>query len=122
MKKLLIALVFVFGMTSAFADNGNENTPSQNSTSEVSATTAVTGKVVDFTSGEALVGAEIKIQGAETVVYTDLDGNFVFPNLKPGTYTIIVSYISYKNSLVENLIVKTTTDNTMEVQLMPESN
>jgi uncharacterized membrane protein len=122
MKNLLIALVLMFGITTAFADNGNKEVPSENSTNASSATTAVTGKVIDFQSGESLVGAEVKIEGTDVVAYTDLDGNFVFPNLKAGTYSIVISYISYKNSLVENMVVKTTSENTVEVQLIPERN
>lgn len=122
MKNLFLALVFVFGIATVYADNGNTNTEEESTSTATAATTTVNGTVSDFQSGESLVGAVVKIEGSDLVTYTDLDGNFAFPNLKPGTYSIIITYISYKNSLVENMIVKTTTDNNVAVQLIPENN
>ncbi len=66
---------------------------------------SISGKVIDNKTGESLVGVAISIEGTETKVYTNLDGSFVINNLNPGNYNLILSLISYKNSLIENLKV-----------------
>src|SRR5262249_53970308 len=54
----------------------------------------VKGKVVDAHSGEALVGATVKVRGTNTVVATDATGNFtiVVPNDVP---SLEISYIGF---------------------------
>jgi predicted nicotinamide N-methyase len=67
------------------------------------AKSSVSGKVVDIKTGEALVGVAVAVEGTDQKVYTDLDGNFTINNIDAGHYNLILSLISYKNSLVENL-------------------
>lgn len=67
------------------------------------ATSSISGKVFDFRTGETLAGVTVLVEGTETKVYTDLDGNFTINSLEPGKYNLIVSYISYKASLIENI-------------------
>lgn len=56
---------------------------------------SLNGKVFD-TSGETIVGANIKIKGADSGTITDLDGNFTL--LVPSKETIlIVSFIGYQS-------------------------
>jgi hypothetical protein len=59
---------------------------------------ALSGTVTDSGSGESLVGVEVKIEGTEEKTYTDLDGNFIFGNIKPGEYKLTANYISYQKS------------------------
>ncbi len=59
------------------------------------------GKVIDKITGEVLVGAVINVGNDEYKTYTDLDGNFEIKNVKEGKYNIVVSYISYSSSLIE---------------------
>lgn len=122
MKNLLFIVALMFSVSVAFADNGSKNEPTENNSSSTVATTSVNGLVVDLNSGESLAGAIVKIKGTDKVAYTDFDGNFTFENLKAGTYTLEITYISYKNSLVENMVVSTSKDNSIEIQLVPESN
>ncbi|MEN6452986.1 MAG: carboxypeptidase-like regulatory domain-containing protein, partial [Prolixibacteraceae bacterium] len=42
-------------------------------------------------------------KGTGKVAYTDFDGKYSFENVKPGTYALTASYISYEESTVENL-------------------
>jgi hypothetical protein len=56
----------------------------------------ISGLVVEEATGEPLIGAVVKIQGIEKKFYTDFDGQFNINALKPGTYDIEVSYISYQ--------------------------
>lgn len=118
MKNIILVLVFVLGFANIYADGINEGSPAETP----APVTTVTGKVVDIISGESLAGAEVRIEGSNLVTYTDLDGNFNFSNIKSGTYSIVVTFISYKNSLVENLSISTSNSRSLEVQLVPESN
>ena len=118
MKNFILVLVFILGFANIYADCINEGSPAETP----APVTTVTGKVVDIVSGESLAGAEVRIEGSNLVTYTDLDGNFNFSNIKSGTYSIVVTFISYKNSLVENLSISTSNSRRLEVQLVPESN
>jgi len=56
----------------------------------------ISGKITDKKTGESIVGASVYIQGTTTGSSTDIDGKYTIKNLKPGSYNIIVSFISYK--------------------------
>jgi hypothetical protein len=96
MKKTILSLLLiaVFGFSYAGNDKTTE-TPAP-------ATITVSGNVVDMVTGEALTGVEIMVEGTETKVYTDFDGNFSISDIKPGEYNLVASFISYKKSLVED--------------------
>ncbi len=102
MKKHFLTIVLV-ALVGIFAYAGNDNDKKEAASDNAPAQTiSVTGSVSDFVSGENLTGVEIKLEGTNLKTYSDFDGNFTFKNLKPGTYNIIASYISYDKSLVEN--------------------
>ncbi len=105
MKKQIITLLLVALVGFTFADN--DGTAKKTTSAKTPAQTiSITGNVNDFNSGESLAGVEVKIEGTDLKTYTDFDGNFSFENIKPGTYNIIASYISYNKSLIENFNVK----------------
>jgi len=76
----------------------------------------VTGNVVDGQM-ESMVGVRIEIVELEKTVYTDFDGNFTLQDLRPGSYTIKVSQVSYqaKEATVYNIDVESST--TLDIQL-----
>ena len=96
MKKLLIGFLSIM---LAVAVSANEKEGKTAVNSDNSATVALSGTVFDSTSGELLVGVEVKIEGTDAKTYTDFDGNFTFNNMKPGEYKLIANYISYKKSV-----------------------
>ena len=57
--------------------------------------TEISGTVTD-TLGHPLVGATVSIKGKNLITQTDSKGNFSFPNMPPGNYTLVVSYIGYE--------------------------
>lgn len=65
----------------------------------------IAGKVVDKKTGEELIGVSVIIEGTTTAVATDIDGKFVL-NVKPGTYNIVFSYVSYQKKTVNGVVVK----------------
>ncbi len=120
MKNILSSILVIFclslsaNMVLAASQNDNDGKDLSKGVSTQTATpvepapavqSAISGKVTDILTGETLSGAEITIEGTNTKVYTDLDGNFSTPQLKPGKYTLICSLISYNKSLIEKLEV-----------------
>lgn len=68
-------------------------------------TGSITGTVTDKTTKEPLIGATIQIEGTSIGVVTDVDGNFLIPELKPGSYKVSIKYISYTNIHLDNITV-----------------
>lgn len=56
----------------------------------------IKGHVYDQKTGEALVGASVKLENTDKTTMTGLDGSFEFKKVTAGNFTIKVSYISYK--------------------------
>jgi predicted nicotinamide N-methyase len=117
MKKIFLT-IFVFAIaTLTFANHTGDNSETPKNPEAPVQTVKLTGKVLDVTSGEALAGVEVSIEGSDFKTYTDFDGNYTIENVKQGTYNIIASFISYKKSLVENY---TTSDKENEVDIKLE--
>ena len=55
---------------------------------------AIHGRVID-NEKQTLPGASIFIEDLKTGVISDINGFYMLPNLKPGTYTIKVTYVGY---------------------------
>lgn len=109
MKKLLFSLLLTSVVALGFASNdvntANKGKSNEATVSNPAPSVSLSGKVLDLTSGEALAGVEVSIEGSSLKVRTDLDGNFKINNLKPGEYNLIASYISYNKSFIEKLEV-----------------
>ena len=78
MKKgiILILMILLLSATSLFAQNLN-----------------ISGVVVDFKSGEPLIGATVIQKGTNNGTVTDLDGKFTL--VIPKETTLSISYIGY---------------------------
>lgn len=79
-------------------------------------TTTITGKVVDE-KNTALIGATVKIKGAQGATTTDVNGNFSL-GLPSGTNTITVSYIGY---LTKDVAVRPSSRGIL-ISLIPDPN
>lgn len=66
----------------------------------------IVGSVIDSETGEAIVGANVLLEGTTTGAATDLDGKFTISGVKPGTYTLVVSVISYARKRITDLLVE----------------
>lgn len=86
-------------------------------TNPPSSKASITGKVLDIKTGESLAGVAVSIEGTNLRVYTDLDGTFTINSVEPGNYNLILSLISYKNSLVENLKLDASINKVVDVKL-----
>lgn len=65
----------------------------------------IKGKVVDLQSGEALIGANVVVEGSSFGANTDANGDFTIPNLEAGVYTLRASYVGYKTVTMSNVRV-----------------
>lgn len=102
MKNLVLSLMMVFAVTFAMANNSKDNKTVE---ANANATIVLSGSVIDQTTNEALVGVKVELEGTNQVTYTDFDGNYAFENVKPGTYNVAASYVSYDKKNMENVTV-----------------
>lgn len=67
----------------------------------------IKGKIVDAVSQIPLPGASVTIQDNKPALgtMTDAEGNFKLWNIKPGRYTILVSFIGYENFIFREVMV-----------------
>lgn len=96
----LLVLIFTVCSGMALAQNGT-----------------ITGVVKDATTAEFIIGANVYIQGTTVGSATDFDGKFSIPNVKPGTYNLVVSFITYKTHVIPDVVVESGKITTVTVDL-----
>jgi len=80
----------------------------------------ITGHVLDKETGEHIPFCPVKILGTTFATLTDASGHYHLRDLKPGKYTMEVSYIGYKTVTKDIELVK---DKTIEVnfEIVPDA-
>lgn len=106
MKTFIVLIASALISVSAFATTDKSCKKSNKETEVVAvssensaASVQLIGSIIDNENNETLAGATLYVNGSK--YYSDLDGNFVLPNLTPGKHQIRVELISYKTSEVE---------------------
>ncbi len=84
---------------------------------EAGETGKLTGKIIDAATGEALPGVNILIEGTSRGAATNIDGEYLILNILPGTYSLKVSFIGYRNVIVENVQIKVDLTTSVDVEL-----
>jgi hypothetical protein len=64
----------------------------------------IKGTIFDKKYKEPLTGAAILVEGTTNGTTADIDGNFEI-RVSPGTYTLVVSYVSYKSQRLSAVVV-----------------
>jgi len=86
----------------------------------VSQTTGkITGTIKDAETNEVLIGANIIVDGTYSGAATDIDGTYYILNVKPGTYSVTVNMIGYKQVKMENVRVSVNRTSTINAMLEP---
>ncbi len=85
----------------------------------IAQTGIIRGKITDAHTGETLIGASVLVEGTNTGTTSDLDGNYTLDNLKPGTYTLVFSYVSFATQKVGEVYVKAGGVTLLNVSLQP---
>lgn len=114
MKTIFSTILMAVLMMPVFAEGVNKETKSSKEATEA---IVLMGTVVDQSTGEVLPGAQVKINGIEEAVYTDLDGNFEVRDIKPGTYNLEISLISYEENKIQNLVINPAKKSALKVEL-----
>lgn len=84
-------------------------------------TGTISGKILDKSNNEPLIGANVLVVGTKMGAISDLDGNFMLKNILPGTYQLRFSFISYQAVLVEKVVVNRGGDAKLNIALTPSS-
>ena len=66
---------------------------------------SIEGTIFDKKNRETLVGAQVVLDGTSIGAVTNFDGHFLIDNIKPGTYNVKISYISYNPIIFEGVVV-----------------
>lgn len=82
---------------------------------------SITGIVTDAATKETVIGANAVIQGTTVGASTDIDGKFTIPNLKPGKYTIAVSFVTYKTHIIPDVEVEAGKIVSIDIQLKEDA-
>ena len=61
---------------------------------------SISGKLVDGSSGDPLIGASVSVKGTSSGALTDVDGMFKIEGLQEGTYRLIASYLGYEEKSI----------------------
>ena len=70
-------------------------------------TGSIAGTIIDGENSQTLIGATVRVEGFSGVgTITDIDGRYRITDLVPGNYTIIVTYVSYKEKSISDIQVK----------------
>lgn len=75
--------------------------------SDVYAQGKIAGRVTDQTTGEALIGVNVVIDGTTQGTITDIDGNYVILNVRPGEYSLVFSYVGFQSQRIDGVRVST---------------
>jgi len=70
------------------------------------ATGIIRGKILDASTGEALIGANVFLTGTTMGTISDLDGHFTLPDVSPGKVSVTASYVSYETQVFEDVEVE----------------
>lgn len=115
--KQIVFILFLLLSTSIIAvcgdGDGSDSKTGKNSISTIS----VSGFVEDCTNSEKLVCAKIEIEELDKTLYTDISGNFFIEDIKPGIYTLKVSYISYEELELKEFTIND--QDALNIQLKP---
>ena len=79
----------------------------------------ITGTIKDAETNEVLIGANIIVDGTYSGAATDIDGTYYILNVKPGTYSVTVNMIGYKQVKMENVRVSVNRTSTINAILEP---
>ena len=87
MRSLLTTLLFSCLFTQAFSQSG-----------------VIKGIITDATNNETIPFANVYIEQTQSGVASDLDGNYIISNLKPGIYNISFHLLGTKANLLLKLL------------------
>lgn len=82
-------------------------------------TAEIRGKIADATNNDPVSFANIIVYGTNTGTTSDLDGNFIITGLEPGFVRLQVSFVGYKTSLSDDIMLSNNNKPYIEINLEP---
>jgi hypothetical protein len=80
----------------------------------------IRGQISDKKSGEVLEGATLFIPELNKGTYADEEGLFELSGISTGTYSLIISYVSYRRDTIRNVQVQKGRVTELNIQLVQE--
>jgi outer membrane receptor protein involved in Fe transport len=104
MRSLIGSLLIVLSLTS-FAQLGT-----------------LKGVLEDAENGEKLVGAYVRIVGTYGAAISETDGSFIIKNIKPGDYSVSISFMGYQQKVYNEVTIYANKSTTLKVKMTPRTN
>lgn len=80
------------------------------------------GVISDKETGETLPGATVILVGTYKGASTDFDGNYLIEDIKPGDYSVKISFLGYSDKIINGVQVKKGETKTLNTSLSLRSN
>lgn len=74
-------------------------------TTAAAQTAVIKGRVLNAANNEAVPLATLVLQNTEIAIQSDIDGNYEFTGLKPGIYNVAITFVGFKDKLVNEIQV-----------------
>ena len=81
----------------------------------------ITGRVVDFESGQGIMGVNVILEGEEMGAATDQNGYYSILNIPPGEYTLKFSRIGFAEVVYQNVQVKIGLNTEINVEMQAKT-
>ncbi len=81
----------------------------------------IRGRVVDESTGAALVGVNVIVEGTILGAATDLQGDYYILQIPPGIFTVKVLMIGYREMLVTDVKISSDHTTVIDVQMMVQA-
>ena len=79
------------------------------------------GTIKDAQTGEALVGANVIIEGTNFGAATNVNGEYVILNISPGKYNVKFSFIGYETTIMQDVSITVDQTTTIQISLNPQT-
>lgn len=80
-------------------------------------TNSIQGQVIDETTQQPIIGANVIVEDMNLGSATDVEGNFYIPSVAVGTYRLRVDYIGYKSRILSDVVVKSNRPTVININL-----
>lgn len=82
---------------------------------------SIGGTVVDKENGEPLISASVRVEGTAMVAFADVNGQFNFRNVAPGTYSVTATFDSFAALTVKDVVVKAGEHTKIDMGMEPDA-
>ena len=81
----------------------------------------LSGKIIDRDTNEPVIGANIIVEDTFFGAAADIDGYYYINNIPPGQYTVVVTAIGYRKTIVTNVQIRIDLTTNLDVELISEA-